>query len=208
MSVIHLILTRSSYAPNALAFATAFTASVTFLLGLIVVIRGRVTLASALFCAMSASAAGWLGTFALMYSSRTAEVAIVWARAGHLMASLVPAAAFHFAAVYTNNRRQLRGWTALCWFFCTTVGLLGGATPLLIPIVHRYTWGWYARGPLYNFVWAAGFGVIVIAAMRLFWRTHRNAEGEERERAGLILIAFALGILAVVDVFPSIGIDM
>src|SRR2546430_880912 len=82
--------------------------------------------------------------------------------------------------VYTNNRRQLRGWTALCWFFCTTIALLGGATPLLIPTVHRFTWGWYARGPLYNFVWAAGFGVILIAAMRLFWRTHRNAEGEER----------------------------
>ena len=208
MSVIHLILTRGSYAPNALAFASAFTASLTFLLGLIVLIRGRVTLTSALFCALSTAAAGWLGSFALMYSAIPAEVAIVWARAGHLMASFAPAAGFHFAAVYTNNRRQLRGWTALVWFFCATVALLGGATPLLIPAVRHFTWGWYAHGPAYNFVWAGVFAAILFAAMRLFWRAHRGAEGESRERAGLILVAFALGALALVDVFPSVGIDM
>jgi len=197
-----------SYTPNALAFATAFTASVIFVLGIIVLIRGRATLASALFCAMSASGAGWLGSFALMYASQSAEVAIVWARAGHVMVCLIPAAAFHFAAVYTNNRRQMRGWTALCWFFCATVSLIGGATPLLVPAVSRYSWGWYARGPAYNFAWAAVYAVIMFAAMRLFWRAHRRAEGDERERAGLILVAFALGSLALVDVLPSIGIDM
>src|SRR5262249_10053908 len=162
-------------------FATALTASVIFLAGLAVLIRGRAALQSALFFALSASGAGWLGSFALMYASRSAEVAIVWARAGHLMACLIPAAAFHFAAVYTNNQRRLRGWTALCWFFCATVSLIGAATPLLVPAVQHYAWGWYARGPAYNFVWAAAYAVIMLAAMRLFWRMARRAEGEERE---------------------------
>src|SRR5258707_169142 len=145
VSVIHLLLTRGSYTLNALAIATAVTALITFLVGVVVLVRGRATLASPLFCAISSAAAGWLCSFALLYASRGEEVAIVWARAGHLMASLIPAAAFHFAAIYPNNRRHLRGWIALCWFFCTTVGLLGAATPLLIPVVRHYSWGWFAR---------------------------------------------------------------
>jgi len=208
VSVIHLILTRGSYTPNALAFATAFTAAAALTLGIVVLIRARAALAGALFCATSAACAGWLGSFALMYASRTDDVAIIWARAGHLMACFIPAASFHFAAVYTNHRREMRGWTALCWFFCTAISLLGAATPLLVPAVQRYAWGWYARGPAYNFAWAAVYAVILFAAMCLLWRAHRRAEGEERERAGLILIAFALGSLALVDVLPSIGIDM
>ena len=208
MSVIHLILTRGSYTPNALAFATAFTATAAFILGIVVLIRARAALASALFCATSAACAGWLGSFALMYASRTDDIAIIWARAGHLMACFIPAAALHFAAVYTNNRREMRGWTALCWFFCTAISLLGAATPLLVSAVQQHSWGWYARGPAYNLAWAAVCGVILFAAMRMLWRAHRRAEGEERERAGLILIAFALGSLALVDVLPSIGIEM
>ncbi|HJW93180.1 MAG TPA: PAS domain S-box protein [Thermoanaerobaculia bacterium] len=193
---------------SALAFATAFTASIIFLVGLAVLIRGRAALAPALFCAMSSAAAAWLGSFALMYASRTEASALTFARVGHLMVCLIPAAAFHFAVVYTNNRPKLRGWTALVWFFCITIALIGSATPLFVPAVQRFSWGWYARGPLYNFAWAAVFAAIMIAAMRLFRRAQRSAEGEPRERDGRLLISFALGALALVDVLPSVGIDM
>src|SRR4051794_12796056 len=65
VSVVHLILTRGSYTSNALAFATAFTATAALILGIVVLIRARAALAGALFCATSASCAGWLGSFAL-----------------------------------------------------------------------------------------------------------------------------------------------
>ena len=61
-----------------------------------------------LFFAITAAASGWLGSFSLMYASRHAEAALVWARLGNFFAALVTPAIFHFAAVYVGRERALR----------------------------------------------------------------------------------------------------
>jgi diguanylate cyclase (GGDEF)-like protein/PAS domain S-box-containing protein len=208
VSVIHLLLTRSSYTASALAIATALVAVLILTLGIAVLVRGRASLASVLFFAITGFTTGWLFSFSLMYASVLPDTALIWARTGHLMATLIPAAVFHFAATYTGHRRRLRGWSTLFWFFCITISLVGAATPLLVPAVRQFTWGWYAHGPLYNLAWAFADLNILALAMRLFWRTYSRSEGPTRERAGAMLLAFGLGAMGMIDVLPSIGVDM
>jgi diguanylate cyclase (GGDEF)-like protein/PAS domain S-box-containing protein len=208
VSVIHLLLTRSSYAASALALATAVTALIIFLLGVAVVLRSRATHLAVLFLAITTFAAGWLGGFALMYASTSAAVALVWARAALLLGVLIPAAVFHFAAVFSGQQRRLRGWTTLFWLFTGTIALIGAATPLFVPAVVRYEWGWYSHAPLYDLVWIFAELEIILLAVRLLWRMYKRSESPARERAGALLLSFALGALAAIDVLPSIGVDM
>src|SRR5581483_353118 len=196
------------YAANPLALATAITAAVAFCLGAGVALRGRGARGSILFSLITASAAAWLGCFALMYSSLSPHVALLWARAGHVAAALIPAIILNFVSVYTGTRQRLRVRLGLSWFFCITVALIGAASPILIPAVRHYSWGWYANGSPLNFIWAATYGLILLYAMRLLWNAHQQSEGQTRERTGLMLLALAVGSLALVDVFPSMGIDM
>ncbi len=197
-----------SYAANPLAFATALTAAVAFCLGAGVAIRGRGARGSILFSLITACAAAWLGCFSLMYASRAASLALLWARVGHFFATLIPAIILNFVSVYTGTRQRIKTRLGLAWFFCIGVALVGAASTILIPAVRHYSWGWYANGSRWNFGWAVVHGIILLYSMRLLWNAHQQSEGQTHERSGLLLLAIGVGSLALVDVFPSIGIDM
>ena len=98
MPDFNALLVPDAYAASALAVATAFSALAILLLGAGVLWRGRTRGASTLFCVLATITAGWLGAWAVMYASRTADVALVWARLGYAFGVMIPAVMFHFAA--------------------------------------------------------------------------------------------------------------
>ncbi|HKR62676.1 MAG TPA: PAS domain S-box protein [Thermoanaerobaculia bacterium] len=208
MSELHFIFASSHYSGSALSFATALAAIAILSLGIGALTRGRGMAVTALFFLVSAAASGWLASFAAMYASRDAATALPWARLGYCFGALIPAAVFHLAARLVARKKEYRAAVALFWIGCATAGLLGLLTDFLIPNVRHYAWGFYPAGRPRGGIIVLFFSAIIIAAIQLFWRTYRNAEGKARERAGALLLAFALGSMAMADYLPSVGIDL
>jgi diguanylate cyclase (GGDEF)-like protein/PAS domain S-box-containing protein len=198
----------SHYSVDALSLATALAAMAILLLGFGALARGRGLAVTALFFLVSIAAAGWLGAFAAMYAAQDAATALGWARIGYMFAALVPAAVLHLAARLVARKKEYRLGVALAWIACAAAGLVGLLTDWLIPSVRRFAWGHYPAGRPFGGLIVLLFAAIIIAAIHLFWRTYRNAEGKARERAGALLLAFALGSMAMADYLPSTGIDL
>jgi diguanylate cyclase (GGDEF)-like protein/PAS domain S-box-containing protein len=205
---LHLFLSSASYSPNALSLATGIASLAIVLLGAGVFARGRGLAATRLFFLVSVCAAAWLGAFSWMYAAREADVALLWARAGHFFGALVPAAVFHFATALVPRRRAYRVPIVTFWAFGAAVGVAGFATNLLIPSVRLYDWGFYPAGRPFGGLLVLCFAGIIIASIHIFWRMYRSAEGPGRERAGALLLAFVLGSLGMFDYLPSVGIDL
>ncbi|HJT18375.1 MAG TPA: PAS domain S-box protein, partial [Thermoanaerobaculia bacterium] len=191
-----------------MSLATLFTAVIILALGVAVVARARGSLISLLFLGISVSAAGWLAAFSAVYESRTVEQAIVWARIAAFFSSLIPAATFHFAAVYAGKRRALRPVIAFCWAFCLVVAIIGATTSLFVTGMWRYSWGFYPRGATHNLIWIAVFTAMLVAAIYFIWRASRESGGLAGANAQRIVIGFAIGCLSLIDVFPVLGIPV
>jgi diguanylate cyclase (GGDEF)-like protein/PAS domain S-box-containing protein len=198
----------ASHGANGLALATLFTAVVILTLGVAVFARARGSVVSLLFLVMSVCAAGWLAGFSAVYESSDPNRAVVWARVASFFSSLIPAAMIHFSAAYVGKRRALRGVIAFCWAFCLVVGLISVSTNLFVTGVWQYAWGYYPRGARYNLSWIAVLAAMVVASILLIWRASQQLEGTARANARTIVIAFAVGCFALIDVLPLIGIGI
>jgi diguanylate cyclase (GGDEF)-like protein/PAS domain S-box-containing protein len=185
---------------------TGFTAVVALLLGVAVLLRGR-SRSGIFFLLIGVGGSGWLAGLAMAAAASDAQVAVSWARLSNAFAAIIPAAVFHFAAVYSRRRNQLHSAIIVSWIFCAVVAVVAG-TPLFTPGVRRYAWGFYPAGSSYNTAWVSAQGAILIAAMWLLWTTYRTSTGDERTRARLLLLAFAVGSLAMIDYLPTIGVDV
>ncbi|HEX2062029.1 MAG TPA: histidine kinase N-terminal 7TM domain-containing protein, partial [Thermoanaerobaculia bacterium] len=208
MPDLHSLFEASRYSANALSVATALAALSILCLGAGVLWRGRRLAAGRQFFLLTVAAAGWLGAFATMYASRDAAAALAWARIGYFFGALIPAAVFHFATTLDVTRKRYRIRIPLFWSFCALVGATGLFTNALMPTVHRYSWGHYPVGRPFGGVIVLSFFIIIVAAIHVFWRMYRGAEGKARERAGALLLAFVLGSLGMFDYLPSVGVDL
>ena len=208
MSSLIRLLFAADYAANPLSIAIATAALAILTLGLAVLVRGRRWRTGRFFFLVTLANFGWLAPFALMLASSTAEVAMGWARVGHFFASLVPAAVFQFASEYVGRRRSHRRWAVAFWVICGAIAVLTLTTNALIVSVRRHPWGHYPVGHPYGGALILTFGAILVAAIYLFWRAYKTSEGAAHERAAMLLLAFVLGSLGMLDYIPSVGIAM
>ena len=208
MPDLDLLFASTAYVARALAVATAISAVSVLLLGAGVLWRGRTRGASTQFFVLAFVTSCWLGSWAMMYASREAEIAFVWARAGYTFGVMIPAAMFHFAARLIGRDQRYRLAIALFWLTCTSLVAVGLTTNIVYAGVRQFHWGFYPDS--YP---SAGFVLIIVAAImlasiHLFWRAYRDAEGKQRERGGVLLLAAAFGTLGLFDYLPSAGIDI
>src|ERR1051325_4970203 len=208
MAGIGSLLSGGSYAGTGLAYATAAVALAILLLGAAVLRRGGRAPTTLLFFVITVVEAGWLAAFALMYASREAGTAILWARIAHFSSCFISPAIFHFATTQVGKRKALRNWIFAFWSACAAIAVAGLLTPWFVRGVRRYAWGYYAEGSLFNSVWVLFFGAILVFAMRLFAKAYHRSEGAARERAGAFLLAFAVSSLAALDYLPTVGIEV
>jgi len=190
------------------SLATLFTAVIILALGVAVVARGRGSPLSLLFLVISVSAGGWLAGFSAVYESNSAARALLWARVAMFFCSLIPAATFHFAAVYAGLRRALRGVIAFCWAFCLLVAAISATTDLFIVGVWRYPWGYYPAGAKFDLAWALGFALIACGSVAVIWRASQRAEGIARATARTLVVALIVGYFALIDILPGLGISI
>ena len=188
--------------------ATLFTAAAILALGAAVLARSRGRFVTFLFFVITIGASGWLAFFALMYGAATTAHAIAFARVASAFSSILPAATFHFAATYAGKRRALRNVITFCWMFCSSIALLELATPYFVTGVRHFDWGYYPIGSPYNISWVVIFAGMFAAAIHMLWRAARSSEEMERKRAFSLVVAFSIAMLAMIDFFPTVGIDV
>ena len=198
----------ASQSSNGLALATLFTAAAILVLGLAVVARARGSLVSLLFFAIAVAAAGWLGSFSAIHQSENFSHALAWAHIAFFFASLIPAAIFHFTAVYVGRRQELRGAIVFCWMFCAAVALVGATTSLFTVGLWHYSWGYYPRGSPWDISYVAVFAGMLVASIRLLRRAARDVEGASGERARALMYAFIASSFALWDFLPMIGVGL
>ena len=171
-------------------------------------VRGRGSLLSTLFLAITIGAAGWLASFAALYESRNAAAALTWARLGSFFSDLIPAAIFHFSVVFVGRRRTFRGAVAFCWAFCALIAILTVSTGLFVRGVWHYPWGYYVRGAVLNLSWIAIATAMLAAGVYLIWRASHELEGISRDGARAMVLAFSVASLALIDFLPTIGVGV
>jgi diguanylate cyclase (GGDEF)-like protein/PAS domain S-box-containing protein len=195
-------------ASDALALATLFTAIAIVVLGGAVLARGRGSLLSSLFFLITLGASGWLALDAATFVAGNAALALDLARASLASASVVPAAIFHFAAVYTKRAPKLAPLIVACWLFCAAVAAGALFTSLIIPDVHQYSWGFYGRTPPVDLIWMAAFAAMFAASIALIARRIRDDDPLARAGARALLVACIAGFFAAVNMIPAFGIGI
>jgi len=173
-----------------------------------VVFRGRGSLLSVLFLAVSIGAAGWLASFSALYESRDAERALEWARLGSFFSDFIPAAIFHFSVVFVGRRRQFRAAVVFSWLFCATIAILAVSSNLFVRGVNHYPWGYYLRGALINLSWISVCTAMLLGGVYLIWRASHELEGVSSDGARAMVFAFIIASLALVDFLPTIGVGI
>ena len=179
------IFATHSYAPTGLSIVTALTAGVLFATGIVTYFRNRASDSISLFLLISAIASSWLASTALGYAAVSADTALFWARTAQFPVSLLPAAAFHFAAANGRRWRFPRTAVSAVWIVCATAAVIASTTSFVVPAVTRRPWGFHATGSAGTLVAGIVAGVIYFAAAFILWTAFRRGEGRASDRAAL-----------------------
>ena len=177
-------------------------------LGVAVVVRSRLSSVSLLFSSVTLLAALWLGCFAMMYESETADRALIFARAAAFFALLIPPAVLHFSAVYVGRTQSMRPTVTVAWFVCVAFAVAAATSAFFTPGVMKTEWGYYPTGHPYNIILVVAYGFLLFLALRMLSNAAQSAEGEARDRIQALIRAFAIGSLSFVDFFPTIGVPV
>jgi diguanylate cyclase (GGDEF)-like protein/PAS domain S-box-containing protein len=195
-------------AHSELTIATSFTAAAILLLGVAVLVGGRGSRLSFLFFLIAAASAGWLGCFALMYAIRSERAALALAHLGGAFAAAIPAAVFHFSAVYAGITRKRQRWVIAGWAACGVMAVLSLTTSVLTTGLHHYSWGVYPAASEATYAWLLLGFALSAGSVALLMRAGRNAEGRGRSRARGVTIAFVAALFGAIDFLPAAGVDI
>ena len=184
------------------------TATLIFLLGIVVLIRERGSLESRLFFLTILSASVWFYAFSWMYCSTEEPLAKWWAKAAYLGIPFIPSGIYHFTTAVLRLNQLWKRWAAWSWFFSAFFAISIVGTDALISHVQHYWWGFYPRyGWLSIFYLTFFFGMMGFSLFQ-FWDAARRAQPGTiyQRRAKLLLGAFAIACIGAVDYLPKYGI--
>ena len=161
------------------------------------------------FLLMALPVMWWLFAFAWVYSATDPVTAMAWMRVGYLAVPLIPAGVFQFSHVIFGTDRRHARWIRAVWVVAVAFVLVAVGTDSLLTGTYAYPWGYYPRyGPL-GAAFVAFFCVVMVFAIRSYWRAYRQASpGVARERVRHLLIAFSLGYLGAIDFLPKFHVDV
>ncbi|HYL06216.1 MAG TPA: EAL domain-containing protein [Thermoanaerobaculia bacterium] len=202
------IFDSTSYSWNACAVPTLVTAGAMFLLGVVVMVRGRGSREALQLSILAATICIWLFCFSFMYLSREQRVALAWAKTAYLGITFIPTALYHFTVAVTRSRRSRvawAGWATSALFFALTAG--SGA---LLHDLYRYWWGFYPHFRWLGAPFLAFFFAMLALSLRELWIDYRRADpGSTRGvRSRSLLIGFAIAYLGSLDYVAAYGLPL
>ncbi|MEO8033684.1 MAG: EAL domain-containing protein [Acidobacteriota bacterium] len=162
----------------------------------------RVTLA---FLALTAFVAVWQGGMAMVYLARSPATAMVWAKFAYLGVPFIAPSVYQFAIEMLRVQRRRRAVAALGWLVAASTTAAVFLTNDLVAGVKAFWWGFYPQYGSLRVPFLLFFFGYLLAAFVEFVLVFRGASGMERRRTRLLLIAFAIACLGVVDSFAKFG---
>ena len=202
----------SAFAPG--AFSVSPYALPVALTGVLILAFGARLLArrfssvSAAFFSMTLAAAIWMAAFTAMYSTPDAGLALVCSRLAYLGVPFLAPAIYWFTVEFLRIERSRRFLLAAAWILGGVFSALAVGTDRLIPDVQSYWWGFYPRyGAGTGAAFLTFFSGFLILSFVEYLRAFRRAQGDERKRIRLLIIAFAIAYLGCVDYLPKYGIE-
>ncbi len=208
--MIHLLFDLTPYFLNPLAIQTFVVALVLFSLGLFSLIRGEGAHVSVVFFVLTLSIGVWFFGFSWMYSSRDPQLAMWWARVGHVGIAFIPAAANHFSALMVEGYEKARKRVLAGWIISVLFVLVNSVTDIQFASLNHFSWGFYPRYGMTSIPFLLYFSGIMLMALRGFVAGYRTGGkgSAQRMRARTLLIAFGAGVFAAFDFVPSFGIAL
>ena len=207
-------LNSASYYFNLYSVPTLVTTAAILLLGLLVLIRERVSWVSISFALLTISVSVWLFTYSGMYSSRDESTALWWVRASYIGLPFIAAATYQFTVAVLGIYHRYRLIAMSAWLSSALFSASGILTNDLVSGVYRYWWGYYPRYEWVGTIFVLVFVGLLLASMVHYWialRVEQPTHMQEtlhRRRIKALVLAFAVGYLGVLDFAPAYGIPL
>jgi len=202
------VFSPEAYVWSAYSIPVAVTLLLMLVFGIYVFTR-RVSRVSGALLGVTVVASIWLLAFTMMYLAVNERIALTWARVAYLGVPLLAPALYQFTVEMLRIVEHRRVAIAAGWFVGTVFVALAVTTPSLIIGVERYSWGYYPRYDTLNSItFLLFFFGFLGGSLFEFLRAFPQAQGVERERIRLLLVAFAIAYLGCVDFLPKYGINV
>lgn len=196
---------------NALSLLYISVGLLTFILGVIALVREGPQKTPLSYFLLSVIFSVWLSAFAFMFVASSYEEAMIWAKIGHMATPLIPAAAYQFAVFMLDIGRKRRIWLITVWTVGVGFVLLELFADFIFADLYHYDFGFYPQYSKWSFIYITYFiCVLVITAFELFRMIINRTDESKRYyfRARLFLVAVLVGYLAAIDFLPFYGIQV
>jgi two-component system, cell cycle sensor histidine kinase and response regulator CckA len=178
------------------------------LFGVYVLVRGRGSRTSALFCLFTACISIWLSGFGAAYASLLPEIATLWVKFGFLGVISIPLTGLLLVVAiipqkdmsFTHKLVWLNIALSILFLFATIF------TDLLIKGVYQYSWGYYPHLAPAGTVFLLNFTFTTSYILWLFLIEYRSQTNmRTRKRFKGLLLGFGIGYLATADFIADFG---
>lgn len=203
MRFVQSILESANYHVTTFAWIWLVLGSCLLILSSVIFFRQRISIVGVLFASLVACAAVWFLFFGSMFSSRSHEAALFFARLGLIGVSLIPAVMYHFAVTTLRTRDAHRRWLRVIWIGSIVGAVLFVGTDLLISGVSHRGWGFYPVAGRVLVPYLVLYVSALATVVRLFLVEFDRATTFWRKR-GLrdLIITFIIADLSVIDFLP------
>lgn len=200
------VVNPSSYFLSLYAIPVAIVSTLIFATGFFVWLQNKKSFANIFFFLFCLSLNLWLYGIAMVYCSRSPDVAMVWYRwvtflgVSHI-SPMVYTFTVHWLGLYAQQKRFVWGSFILALVFF----LLAALTPYGMPYMQSYFWGFYPKygiaGKIFLFFF---FGYFFAAFYNLFTQTRRVTVPLRKKQIQLTTIAFLISITGSIDYLPKL----
>jgi diguanylate cyclase (GGDEF)-like protein/PAS domain S-box-containing protein len=201
------LLSGGSYMLTGLSVANGLTAAAVLLIGAAILLRGKTAPPAMAFFVVTAAAAAWLFSYAMMFASPGPYLAIAWARVGIIPIGVIAAAALHFTIRNLRPVRR-RALAVASWITFPLIGAFGATRPIFVSGVRYHSWGYYPVATPLTALLVGCFFAAMLPATLLLWRASRRNHGPAQESAHALTLASILGLIAFIDYLPAAGVDI
>lgn len=199
----------ASYSFSLYAVPTLITAAAILLLGLLVLVRERVSLVSVSFALVTGAVSIWLFATSLVYCSTDPSVALWWAKAGYLGIPFIVPTTYQFTLVVLRIFKQYEKLVWLSWAIAGFFSACALWTDALVGGLYQHWWGYYSRYNWMGLPFQLFFFSMFMLSMYHYWTEYRKAEpGRHKLRIRLFMIAWAAGYIASVDYVATYGVPV
>lgn len=176
-------------------------------LGVWMALRERFSALSLSFLLLTSCVAGWLLSYAVVYSAQDGPSALLWIKIANTFVAFIPSVFFFFVltAARLTGRRAFQVFATA--FLSQIFVILIWGTNFFVRGEEKFFWGYYAGYGPATFLYLAFFFVLMASSFRLLWKCHIKY-GANTQRFKTFLIGCGIASLASVDFFAAYGIAL